>query len=123
MSKTKGMLATLLDLKPIITLDGAGKAKSISMSRGVSSGKRKIVSMLRKRLATGNGPQPDVEFAIAHVDNRKDAQWLADELKKTFRVDREIFIKDAAPVLATHTGFGTVGLAYIEPEQDTRARE
>ncbi|HUX12011.1 MAG TPA: DegV family protein [Spirochaetia bacterium] len=122
-SKTKGMLATLLDLKPIITLDAAGKAKSIGTSRGVTSGKRKIVSMLKKRLITKSGPQPCVDFAIAHVDNREDAGWLEGELKKTFCVDREIFINDAAPVLATHTGIGTLALAYIEPEQDAHRRK
>ncbi|WP_455383551.1 DegV family protein [Salinispira pacifica] len=127
-SRTKGLLARLLDLKPIVTLSEEGRAHSIATTRGVDAGKRKILSMLKERLPgslridgsvrTDGSPESGgpVDFAIAHVDNREDAEWLAGELRKTFRIERDIFIRDAAPVLATHTGFGTIGLAYIEPE-------
>lgn len=123
-SRTKGLIARLLDLKPIVSLDEEGKAGSIAMTRGVASGKRRILSMLKERLPASIAPdyasaeraQP-VDFAIAHVDNREDAEWLAEELEAVFRIDRPIFIREAAPVLATHTGFGTIGLAYIEPER------
>jgi len=115
-SRTKGLLATLLGLKPIVTLDEAGIATQAGTVRGFEAGKKKIISLLGKRLP----PDRPVPFAIAHVDNAEDAAWMEQQIRSRFTVGNNLFASDAAPVLATHTGFGTVAVAYIEPPAETR---
>lgn len=122
LSKAKGLTASLLGLRPLLTLDAGGKVVKAAMVRGVEAGRAKIIAMLRARL--GDGAQAD--FAIGHVDAADTAVWFRDQIRRYFTPQREVFMQHASPALATHTGFGTVAVAYINPppssEDCTQAR-
>jgi len=111
LGKTKGLIAELLKLRPLLTIDGQGKVVKAAMVRGAETGKARIIEMIRSRL--GEGGKSD--FAVAHVDNREIAVWFRKRIEEHFSTDRDIFILDASPALATHTGFGTAAVAYFEP--------
>ena len=111
LSKAKGLVARMLGLRPLLTLDARGKVVKAAMVRGAEGGRAKIVAMLRSRL--GDGAETD--FAIGHVDATDIAGWFREQIERYFRPQREVFMLDASPALATHTGFGTVAVAYIEP--------
>jgi len=111
LGKVKGLIARILNLRPLLTIDPEGRVVKAAMVRGAESGKEKIISMMRKEL--GEGTESD--FAIAHVDNRELGEWLKNEITRLFRTEREIFIVDASPALATHTGFGSAAVAYFAP--------
>lgn len=111
-SRLKGRVAALLDLKPIVTITADGRAVAAGTARGVDSGQRKIVQMISQSIQK-NRP---TDFAIAHVNNPEGAQWFEREIRSGFSVERPIFIQDATPVLAAHTGFGTVAVAWIDPD-------
>ncbi len=113
LGKVRGFLAKMLHLRPILTLDHKGRIVKAAMVRGAEAGKKKLISLLRSRL--GDGAVTD--FAIAHVDDLKTAEWFREELLRYFRTEREIFIRDASPALATHTGFGTLAVAYIDTKE------
>lgn len=49
------------------------------------------------------------------MDSPKLAEWFKSEIEKHFIPLREIFMLDASPALATHTGFGSSVVAYIAP--------
>lgn len=110
-SRLKGMLAGTFDLKPIITLTDAGTAELAGTARGVEAAERKIMRMLESALPAD---QP-VDFAIAHVDNPEAAHRFEHDIRRAFTPGHEVFVEDATPVLAAHTGAGTVAVAYIEP--------
>lgn len=110
-SKMKGFVANLLNLKPLIKIDEEGKAVQFGTVWGVEGGKKKIFKILRKRLDSAT----PTDFALAHVDAYQDASDFADQLEDCFTLNHEIFIQDASPVLAAHAGFGVVAVAYIEP--------
>ena len=114
LGKTKGLIARVLNLRPLLTLDAQGRVVKSAMVRGAESGRERIIKMMISRL--GEGAKTD--FAVAHVNNPGIAEWFRTQLKKHFRSDRDIFILDASPALATHTGFGSAAVAYFEPEGD-----
>ncbi len=113
-SRMKGLVANLLNLKPIITLSSEGAAEqSGTVFGGVEHGKKKILKILRKHL---DADRP-ADFAITHVDAMEDAHWFRERISAEFTTDREIFIQDATPVLAAHAGFGAVAVAFIAPPE------
>ena len=81
------------------------------MVRGAEKGKAKIISMLQQKI--GYGAQTD--FAVAHVDAAATGEWFKQQIEMQFAPQREVFVLDASPALALHTGFGTAAVAYIEP--------
>lgn len=111
LSKTKGRIARLLKLRPLLTLNAEGKVIKAAMVRGPQKGKEKIISMIKQTI--GDGAQAD--FAIAHVDSLATGEWFKQRIEDEFEPQREVFVLDASPALALHTGFGTAAVAYIEP--------
>ncbi|MFO7729282.1 MAG: DegV family protein [Spirochaetia bacterium] len=120
LGRTKGFIAQLLKLRPLLTLDSQGKVVKAAMTRGPEAGKEKLVALLQRRL--GKGAAGD--FAIAHVENPGTAIWFKEQIERYFKPPREVFILDASPALALHTGFGTSAVAYIAPvEAETKAHQ
>lgn len=109
--RMKGLIANLLNLKPILTLDSEGAAEQVGTVFGVEKGKRKILKIMREHL----DPNSPADFAITHVDAIEDAHWFRERIRSEFDTNREIFIQDATPVLAAHAGFGAVAVAFIAP--------
>jgi hypothetical protein len=111
LSRSKGLLAKLLKLRPLLTLDARGRIVKAAMVRGAAAGRDRLVALLREALPDG----AESDFAIGHVDASDTARWFSRQIERYFRPAREIFITDASPALATHTGFGTVAVAYLLP--------
>jgi hypothetical protein len=109
-SKRKGLFAKTLGVLPIMTLDKEGKAVSDGLVRSFEGGIRKILRKIEREI----DPSASVDFAVTHVNNEADARALKEELERRFNPRREIFVLDAAPVLASHTGFGTTAVAYLD---------
>ncbi|HDQ15073.1 MAG TPA: DegV family EDD domain-containing protein [Sediminispirochaeta sp.] len=112
LGRTKGLIARMLKLRPVLTLDQNGRVVKAAMVKGAEAGKQKIISLIRSQI----GDHGTTDFAIAHVDDLETVEWFLRELLQRFQPEREIFIRDASPALATHTGFGTVAVAYFAHE-------
>jgi DegV family protein with EDD domain len=100
-------LGTALKLKPILEIqDGRieGVAKVRTRSKSISC----IMDMVEERI---NGRTP-LHLGILHANVPADAQKLLSETKDRFKAV-EYLVSDISPVLGTHAGPGTVGLAYI----------
>ena len=109
-SKSKGFLAKLLGILPVMTINKEGRAVSEGYVRSLEGGIRKILRKIEKEI----DPAKPVDFAVTHVNNEGDAYALKRELERRFTPRGEIFVLDAAPVLASHTGFGTTAVAYLD---------
>jgi fatty acid-binding protein DegV len=81
------------------------------MVRGAEAGKETLIALIREALPDG----ATSDFAVGHVDAANTARWFRRQIEHYFKPAREIFITDASPALATHTGFGTVAVAYLLP--------
>lgn len=97
----------VLNIKPILSFDKAGKLDSIAKVRGV----KKAISFIEEKLLK-EGPDPDLNYVfIVHTGNEP----AAEELKK-FVVDRlgiEPYVQIMGPVIGSHVGPGAFALAYI----------
>ncbi|MFO7782519.1 MAG: DegV family protein [Spirochaetia bacterium] len=109
-SKSKGFLAKLLGILPVMTINKEGRAVSEGYVRSLEGAINKILRKIEKEI----DPAKPVDFAVTHVNNEADAYALKLELERRFTPRGEIFVLDAAPVLASHTGFGTTAVAYLD---------
>ncbi len=113
-SRVKGLIANLLNLKPLIRLnvETGGRPLHNGTVLGVRGGRRRILEILRREI----DPRMPVEFGIAHANAPEDALWFRDRIAETFTLARETFVVEATTVLANHIGEGSLGLAWLAAE-------
>ena len=107
-SPMKGLVARLLNLKPIITVDEKGKGVPFGKSFGRRANMRKILRMIGEMAAE----KKVWRYAIVHAQNRPRAEAYARSLEKT--IGRPpAYIMDVSPVVGVHNGIGVVGVALM----------
>lgn len=100
-------LGTALNIKPILEVTG-GKVEGIEKVRTRKKSLARLVDLLDERIA---GRQP-VRLATLHANAEEDAQeCLAMAIERYKPI--ETILSTVSPVIGTHAGPGTIGLAYI----------
>ncbi|MCS7183288.1 MAG: DegV family EDD domain-containing protein [Thermoanaerobaculum sp.] len=98
-------MSKVFHLRPILTLDEHGKAAKAGVRLGFASCLRGLVQKA-VRFAQGS----PVRLMVAHANAIGAAQYVADRLCQAFGVE-DIPVVNLSPVLAAHTGPGSVGIA------------
>lgn len=96
-------IGNILQLKPILTLV-EGKIEVFDKVRTKQKAISHILDEARKNAAEME------KIAVLHIDNEAEARLLAEEIGSF--CDKPVLITEPGPVIGTHTGPGTVGLAY-----------
>lgn len=107
-SPLKGMIARLLNIKPLIYIDKEGKAAALGKSFTRSGNVKKIVKRITDMAAEGN----IWNYAIVHAQNLERAEMYAGILEKAIR-KRPAYIIDVSPVIGVHNGIGVVGVGVM----------
>ncbi len=100
-------LGTALNIKPILEVrDGAVEAVERVRTRRKSLSR--IIQLVEEHVA-GRTP---VRLATLHANSPEDARIVLDEANKKLNAIESIF-SEVSPVIGTHAGPGTVGLAFM----------
>ncbi|MDZ7330745.1 MAG: DegV family EDD domain-containing protein [candidate division KSB1 bacterium] len=113
MSKPKGLIGTILGLKPIVTFDQDGRVILAGKAIGEKMAMKKTLKMASRFV----GKYKRVKFVVAHANAYSKATWYVHQLTEWFDIKEPIPIVDAAPVLGVHSGPGTVGFAVLGFQQ------
>ncbi len=108
-SRPKGLIGRLLRLSPIISFDKNGMIFWAAKALGEKASLKKTLSKILEKARQ----YQRVKFIVAHAKAPAKAQWLVEQLQKSFPEAKDILILDAAPVLGVHAGPGTAGVAFI----------
>lgn len=108
LSKSRGLLAQVLNLKPIVTLDATGNVETLAKTFGGESALKKIMQLVGKKAAG----KRKLRFAVAHANAPKKAEWLVTQVKKQFEVE-EVIVANVSPALGAHAGPGAAGMAFL----------
>ncbi len=100
-----GLIATILNLKPIISLDAEGKALAYGKSFSRKSNMDKIIEIIEKELQH----QTLWEYAIVHADAQARAEKYA-EILTALTGKKPAYIMPLSPVVGVHNGVGAVGI-------------
>lgn len=112
-SHLRGLLATTLNIKPVIAVDKEeGKYAQRARVRTFS----KAVEHIPELIAAQHAPGTAMQVQIMHARNIESAEVLHDRMDKKFKCTW-LPTSSIAPVLGAHTGAGLVGLAYAPLDQ------
>jgi DegV family protein with EDD domain len=100
-------LGTALNLKPILEIK-EGRLEGIERVRTRGKALNRVVELVEMQV---KGQRP-LRLASLHANSASDAQIMLDKLKERLEVDEEI-VSTVSPVVGTHAGPGTVGIAYM----------
>ncbi len=109
----RAFLGSLLNVKPILWLDPAGKVQP----EGRALGRSRVVPGMIKALEQKVGDAQRVRFGIVHVAIPEIVPQVRSEIEARWGKSVEILEAPATPVISTHIGRGGWGLAYMVEDE------
>lgn len=100
-------LGTVLNMKPILEVTG-GRVEGIERVRTRSKSLNRLVEIIEERI----GGRKPVRLATLHANSPEDARTLLGMANNRLNAVESI-ISEVSPVVGTHAGPGTVGLAFM----------
>ncbi|MCI9406485.1 MAG: DegV family protein [Oscillospiraceae bacterium] len=107
-SKTAAVLGTVLNIKPLLHVDDAGKLVPLGKVRGRKQSLLGLVNMMEERI----GSYHNEIFFVSHGDCLEDAKFVASEVQKRFGIQKHL-IHFIGPTIGAHSGPGTVALFFL----------
>lgn len=103
-------LGTALNLKPILEVRD-GRVEAVERVRNINKAIDRMLELFERRI---NNRTP-LRISVIQANDMKNAQILMEKARSRFGTTEvsETIISDVSPVIGTHTGPGTVGIAYM----------
>lgn len=108
LTRTKGIIGALLNLKPVITINPEGRIEEAAKVIGHKKVVRKTLELAVEFAKSVKNPR----FGVAHVLASGRAQWYRDQIRSCFS-GAEIMIMEASPALGVHVGIGGAAIAVL----------
>ncbi|UCE41700.1 MAG: DegV family EDD domain-containing protein [Candidatus Aminicenantes bacterium] len=106
-TKTKGFMAHLLNLNPILSISAEGKLIPVSKARGVKNLEKQVFDLIhQKKQKTVGG----LSIAVAHTNAPDIGERISQRIKKDFQLE-PVLVMNASPVLGAHAGPRAYGVA------------
>ncbi|MDC7223307.1 MAG: DegV family protein [Spirochaetales bacterium] len=112
-SRIKGLIGRVLNVKPIVSLDGEGRG--IALDKSFSS--RRLMKKISRIVRRIDGEKGIEEFALVHASDRERGEQFA-ALASEALGQEPTFITNISPIVGMHAGKGTVALGIIEGGKD-----
>ncbi|MET3210546.1 UNVERIFIED_CONTAM: DegV family protein with EDD domain [Paenibacillus sp. PvR008] len=111
--KAAAMIGTLLNIKPILSMDKEGIIYSADKARGHKKATARIIELLERDL---KGQK--INIAVGHTADRSAAEAFEAQLAEHFELGDRIYTEVGA-VIGTHVGPGTIAI-FAWPAGDER---
>lgn len=109
-SKTTAVIGSMINIKPILTLNSEGQLVSQSTARGR---KKSLATICNDMLESiGKYKDSDDPICIVHGDAIEDANHLADMVREKLP-NKSIIINYVSPSIGAHSGPGAIGLIFM----------
>lgn len=100
-------LGTVLNFKPILELKD-GKVEAVERVRTRRKSLERVIELVEERIA---GRKP-VRLAALHANAAEEAKVLLEEARARLKAEEVVF-SEVSPVVGTHAGPGTIGIAFM----------
>jgi DegV family protein with EDD domain len=107
--RAQHLLGSLLQFKPILTIDEDGYVSSFEKVRGKSRAFSRLMEIVRERVPEG----AEIVAAAVHSEAPAEAERLVAELGASYNI-REKVVTELGPVIGSHVGPGTVAVMCYE---------
>lgn len=106
-SATTAVVGTALSIKPVLHVDDNGHLIPMENARG----RKKSLDALMKHMKSSIIVPDGQSVYISHGDCIEDAEYVAKKVRENFNIG-EVVIRMLDPVIASHSGPGTVALFF-----------
>lgn len=106
-SLPQAIMASWLQVKPITGINKEGKVEPLARVRTRAKVMGKLLELMDERV-TGNSP---LHVSVLHGDAAEEAGQLEQKVNAKYK-PVELIRSEISPVIGTHTGPGTLGLAF-----------
>ncbi|HIZ23506.1 MAG TPA: DegV family protein [Candidatus Blautia faecigallinarum] len=113
-SKTTAVLGGMLNIKPVMHVDNAGKLIPIGKVRGRKKALLELVRIMDEKLGS-HKDSCDTIF-ISHGDCQEDAQFVVDKVKEKYPI-KTVVMNYVCATIGAHSGPGTVALFFVGDEK------
>lgn len=107
--RAAAFVGSLLNIKPILSLDAEGTVMSVDKVRGHKKATLRIVELLNEHSRFSGKP---VRIIIAHSSSMENARQFSSVISEHFDV-KELTYTTLGPVIGTHVGPGTVAVFML----------
>ncbi|HYF66051.1 MAG TPA: DegV family protein [Herpetosiphonaceae bacterium] len=109
--RVPALAASLMGIQPILGLNPDGKMDVLARSRSAEAARATML----ERAAEFLGAKRPRSLAVIHINAVEAGRALQNELERLYP-GVPVYLNDAGPILAVHSGPGTVGLAVLRDE-------
>ncbi len=109
-SATRGFLAKILGLLPILTITSDGNVEAAAKARGYEAARRRMMRLLFAEAGTRESASR--RFGVAHCDAEDAAEELAREIRARYP-ESDVLIAECGPALGAHGGPGALAVAVL----------
>ncbi|NGQ93828.1 DegV family protein [Brevibacillus sp. SYP-B805] len=106
--KAAALVGSLLNIKPILTLEQSGMIAPFDKVRGTKKALARVLEALKEY--AGSAP---VKVAVLHSNVPDDAAALLAQVKADFNVVEE-YLEEIGPVIGAHAGPGLLGIMMVK---------
>lgn len=110
LSKTTAILGTVINIKPILYIDGEGKLVALGKTRGRKKSLQMLVENMAERIGSFRDQQ--IIIGIVHGDCEEDAQLLKTMIQERFGYEN-FMIRPIGPSIGAHSGPGALGVMFF----------
>jgi len=106
--RSKALLASLLEIKPILTLN-LGEVSPFKNTRRWNQAKTELINSMDSMI---DNPS-DMVVSICDSDNKPDRDELGERIKNKFN-PKKMILGDIGAIVGTHLGPGGIGITFYE---------
>ena len=107
-SATKGLIAKILNINPIVSIDENGKAVVFDKTFSQKANMEKIMSHISKI----NGDKRIWNYIVLHANNIKAAGWFSEKMEKLTK-KKPVSVVNISPVIGANAGAGAASVALL----------
>ncbi len=107
-SAAKGLLARMMNVNPIISIDESGKAVMLDRAFNQRNNMEKVLGHVRKL----NSENKMWNYIVLHANNTYAAQWYSEKMKK-LTGKNPLSVINISPVIGANAGVGAASVAML----------
>ncbi len=115
-SRTTAIIGTLASIKPRLHVDHEGHLIVIGKVRGRKKSLNALVDYMEEKMGSWAQENRDDYVFISHGDYLEDAEYVRDQIKERFGMER-FLINNIGPTIGAHSGPGTIALFFMGEER------
>jgi DegV family protein with EDD domain len=107
-SAVRGLLARILNINPIVTLDSTGKAVPFDKAFGQKANMEKVMKHIKSSL----GGRTIWNYIVLHANNHNAATWFTGKME-ILTGKNPVSVCNISPVIGANAGVGAASVAFL----------